>query len=324
MDHSHSTHCCAECGIAGGASLKVCKSCMSVKYCNAACQRNHWATHKKICKQRAAELHDEALFKDPPAKEDCPICFLPMPEKLVCCKSLPPATIMSVPIFDFAQANEELASKATKEYYSCCGKSICGGCIHSFVKSGNIGKCPFCNSERMGKTNEEHIEELMKRVEANDAGAIFMLGNHYYHGIVGLQQDQERAIDLWKQAAELGSSKAHYELGCSYDEGGDLKKAKFHYEAAAMAGHDAARYNIGCMEYKLGNKERAVKHWTIAASAGNDQAINNLIFAFNQGLINRDTIDSTLTAYNKSCTEMRSDARDGAIRLYAARISARW
>ena len=40
-----------------GASLKVCKSCMFVRYCNADCQRNHWPTHKKECKIQAAKLH---------------------------------------------------------------------------------------------------------------------------------------------------------------------------------------------------------------------------------------------------------------------------
>ena len=86
-------NCCADCGIEGGASLKTCKSCMQVKYCNAECQKSHWATHKKQCKLRAAELRDEALFKDPPSKEDCPICFLPMSKELLSCVSLPPATI---------------------------------------------------------------------------------------------------------------------------------------------------------------------------------------------------------------------------------------
>ena len=38
-------------GKEGGISLKVCKSCMQAKYCNAECQRNHLATHKKVCKQ---------------------------------------------------------------------------------------------------------------------------------------------------------------------------------------------------------------------------------------------------------------------------------
>ena len=47
-----------------------------------------------------AMKQDEALFKDPPPKEECPICFLPMPNKLICCVSLPPATITSVPIND--------------------------------------------------------------------------------------------------------------------------------------------------------------------------------------------------------------------------------
>jgi hypothetical protein len=93
-------------------NLKACKLCMSVKYCNAACQQKHWATHKAACKLQAAKLHDKALFKDPPLKEDCPICFLPMPKKLICCVSLPPATILSVLIYDYKIANEGYASNS--------------------------------------------------------------------------------------------------------------------------------------------------------------------------------------------------------------------
>jgi hypothetical protein len=67
---------------------------MLVKYRDATGQRKHWATHKIECKRRAAELHDEALFNDPPAKEDCQICFLPMPGEIDMCreaaKSTPP------------------------------------------------------------------------------------------------------------------------------------------------------------------------------------------------------------------------------------------
>ena len=109
------THCCADGTVAGeGVSLKACMSCKVARYCSTTCQRNHWSKRKKACKQRAAELYDEALFKDPPAKEDCPICFLPMPLKLICCVSLPPATILSVPIDDYATANEEMAKWETK------------------------------------------------------------------------------------------------------------------------------------------------------------------------------------------------------------------
>jgi hypothetical protein len=37
--------------------------------------------HKIVCKRSAAELRDEALLKDPLAKDKCPIRFLPMPVK---------------------------------------------------------------------------------------------------------------------------------------------------------------------------------------------------------------------------------------------------
>ena len=318
MDLHHlgdaTTHCCAECGKEGGASLKTCKSCMLVRYCNADCQRNHWPKHKKECKERAAELRDEALFKDPPAKEDCPICFLPMPVNWIACMTLPPATITSVPIKDLAIANDGVANVASETYYSCCGKSICGGCIYSFVNSGNIENCPFCNATTGGKTNNEIVGEIMKRVEVNDAGAIYSLGNHYYHGHLGLQQDWARAMELYARAADLGSSKAHFTLGNMYREGGGSKKSKFHYEAAAMAGHEGARLNLGCMEAQSGNMGQAVKHWTIAASAGEYNAMHALLGAFEKGYVKREAIISTLTAYNASCAEMRSEARD-SIRL---------
>jgi hypothetical protein len=92
------------------------------------------------------------------------------------------------------------------------------------------------------------------------------------------------------------NSQAHFLLG--YDEGGELKKAKFHYEATAMAGHEVAMYEVGILEYKSGKYEQAVKHWIIAASAGSHYAMKKLIF--NIGYVGRELIDSTLTAYNNS------------------------
>jgi TPR repeat protein len=170
----------------------------------------------------------------------------------------------------------------------------------------------------LGKTNEDNIQEMMKRVEVNDAGAMTALANDYYsRGQLGLQlqQDREKAKELYARAAELGSSQAHFQLGNYYDEGGDLKKKKFHYEAAAMAGHEVARNNLGTMEAQSGNMERAVKHWMISASAGYYKAMHNLLIAFNQGLVSRDAMDSTLTAYNNACAVMRSEARDAYIML---------
>ena len=96
---------------------------------------------------------------------------------------------------------------------------------------------------------------------------------------------------------------------------GDLKKAKFHLEAAAMAGHEVARNTLGGMEYNSGNFERAIKHWTIAASAGHYIAMNNLRALFEDGVVSRESINAILAAYNKSCAEMRSESRDAFIRF---------
>ena len=161
---------------------------------------------------------------------------------------------------------------------------------------------------------------MMKRVAANDAASIFMLAQHYYNGLGGLQQDQAKAMELYARAANLGCSKAQNQLGRIYYEGGYLKKAKFHDEAAAMAGHEMARYDLGAIEYNAGTRDRAVKHFMIAASAGCYRAMHVLRTCFEKGVVSRESIDSTLIAYNNSCVEMRSEARDACIRAITKRI----
>jgi TPR repeat protein len=150
----------------------------------------------------------------------------------------------------------------------------------------------------------------------NDAASIYVLGNFYHYGVNGLQQDHVKAIEQYARAADLGYSQAHYSLGDIYRQGGDMKKAKFHFEAAAMGGHEVARMALGLMECHCGNMERAVKHWTIAVSAGCYLSMHHLRTSFEEGAISRDAINLTLKAYNNACAEMRSDARDAYIRNY--------
>jgi TPR repeat protein len=211
-------------------------------------------------------------------------------------------------------ANEELKKEDMELYYPCCGKIICKGCDYPFCQSGNDRKCPFCNSDRADKTRDEDVEEMMKRVEANDPTSTHLLANSYHNGLNGFQQDHARSIELFTKSAELGFSEAHYQLANIYRRGGDMKKAKLHYEAAAMAGHEESRCCLGIMEFESGNWERAAKHWTIAASAGHYTSMQTLITFIKKGLVSRESIDSTLAAYNNSCAEVRSEARDAYIR----------
>ena len=160
-----------------------------------------------------------------------------------------------------------------------------GACIPS-VSLEILGYVRFA-MQGLGK----RVEEFIKRVEVNDARAMYVLGSYYSQGSGGLQQDWTKANKLFVRAADQGYSKAHFSLGTYYDIKGESKKAKFHFEAAAMAGNEGARCNIGAIEAESGQRERAVKHWIIAASAGEYNAMHNLLGDFEQGLVSRDTFD---------------------------------
>jgi hypothetical protein len=82
-----------------------------------------------------------------------------------------------------------------------------------------------------------------------------------------------------------------------------------------MAGCEVARFNLGGLELDYGNLEQAVKHWTIGASAGCFSAMQHLKTCFENGHVSRESMDSTLAAYNSSCAELRSEARDAYIRI---------
>ena len=49
--------------------------------------------------------------------------------------------------------------------------------------SGNEDRCPFCNADRMGKTDEDKVEEMIKRAEVNDAASVYVLANCYHQGL---------------------------------------------------------------------------------------------------------------------------------------------
>ena len=193
---------CAACG-KGGDNLKVCTSCEQVSYCNAKCRKAHRSKHKKECRQLSAEKHneesaisssidvyaiiekfsrreisDEELFKDPPPKEDCEICFIPMP------------------------------SWTKAVYQSCCGKTLCSGCMKTAeneMKKGTMKSCcPFCRVT-LPKASNDGVKRIKKRMKLNDAHAFHMLGETYAYGNLGLPQDSTKAFELLLRAADLGS-----------------------------------------------------------------------------------------------------------------------
>jgi len=281
---------CANCG-KEGTNLNICNRCEQVKYCNAACKKKHRSKHKKKCDRRVAELHDEQLFKQPSPAEDCPICFIRMP-----------------------------SLSNGRRYYSCCGKTICNGCVCAPVydNNGNIvteKSCPFCRLTG-SISNEEAIKRINRRVMAGDANAISNLGFYYSNGDSGLTQDWEKALELWHRAAELGHARSYYNIGSAYYNGIgveiDKKKAKHYWELAAMGGDATARHGLGIIERREGNMERALKHWIIAVRCGKKDSLDNIQSLHSDGLATKEEYAQALRSYQTYLGEIKSDQRDSA------------
>ena len=276
---------CAACG-KDGDDLKTCNACKLVMYCDASCQRGHWSNHKKECKKRAAELHDENLFKKPPPQDECPICFQQLP-----------------------------ISVTGQQWKACCGKMLCMGCINAAFLADNRRLCPFCRTP-YHTSDGELMERIKKRADCDDAIAIHSLGCHYSKGEMGLPQDHNKAIELWLQAGELGCVEAYYNVGHRYYTGrgveSDVKKAVHFWELGAMGGVVKARHILGILERDAGNMQRAMKHFMMSAAAGYDNSVNEIRVCFMNGDATKDDFEKALRAHKEAADEMKSDQREAA------------
>ena len=278
---------CANCGKEGGGdNMNTCNKCDLVKYCNAACKKKHRHKHKKKCEKRAAELYDEKLFQEHPPREDCPICFLPLP-------------------FVGGQIT----------FHSCCGKDICSGCIYAMAESEVAKLCAFCRTPG-ANSDEEEVRRNNLLMEKGNADAFNQLAGYYFEGCYGLPRDMAKANELWLKAGELGCASAYFNLGNAYDNGRgvevDEEKAKHYYKLAAMNGSVNARHNLGCVEEDAGNPQRACKHFVLAARAGYKQSLDAVKEGYKDGDVTKDEYANTLRAYQKSQYEMKSEMRDKA------------
>ena len=222
---------------------------------------------------------DKDLFKQPPPREECPICFLPPP------------------------LNNILLS-----YKSCCGKILCMGCVYHDNIEMDRHICPFCRTPPSA-SDLEYVERLKKRVDAADADAIFQLGSCYKLGMRGLPQDYGKANKFWLGAGELGHALAHNNLANAYEnkEGveRDTKKAEYYYELAAMGGDVEARRNLGVKECNAGSMNRAMKHWMISAGAGDDESLNVIRECFLNGHATKDDFERALRAHKEATVRRR-------------------
>ena len=146
------------------------------------------------------------------------------------------------------------------------------------------------------------------------------LGDKYFHGELGLAKDVPRAVELWTEAAELGSIDAHFDLGIRYYQGGgveeDKPRAIHHWQQAAMKGHVMSRYGLGGVEvYENANHELAVQHWMISAKMGFELSLNRIKDMFKDRHATKAQYAESLLGYRDAVEEMKSPQREEAKRL---------
>jgi len=276
---------CANCGKGeeNSNNLKTCTACRLVKYCSRECQIAHRPQHKKACKKRAAELYDEALFKEV-EPEECPICFISLP------------------------LHSHLVS-----FRTCCGKKICNGCSYEIFMSVGEDICAFCRTPP-ASTAEIKLKRLKNLMDKGNDYAYNVVAFSFAEGINSLPQDWNKANEFYLKAGDC--AEAYYNLGVNFEDGRgvevDLKKAQHYYELATIKGYVDARQNLGVLENEAGNPYRAVKHWILAARAGHKECLDAVKQGYMAGFVTKDEYANTLRAYHERQKEMKSDARDKA------------
>ncbi|EJK45510.1 hypothetical protein THAOC_35874 [Thalassiosira oceanica] len=200
----------------------------------------------------------------------------------------------------------------------CCMKSVCEGCILAAKQRGIYDRCPFCRTPLPSDGTSE-LAMIQKRVDKRDALAIHQLGQKYCYGNLGSSKDVPRAIELWSEAAGLGSVDAHYQLGVTYYDGDGVQEDKpmgiLHWQQAAMKGHAMGRHNLGVVEFNNGNYELAVQHWMISAKMGYERSLNDIKEMFMEGQATKAQYAEALRGFGDAVEEMKSHHREEAKRL---------
>ena len=242
--------------------------------------------------QAARNLQERLMAsgQERPEEDRCPICF----------------DLIELPMWEHAKMNV------------CCLKMVCKGCVLAAHQRGLLDRCPFCRTT-LPADDASTLAMIQKRVKKGDAEAMLYLGCKHYHGELGLAKDVPRAVELWKEAAELGSLNAHDNLGNIYYHGGGVEEDKprdiRHWQQAAMKGDVQCRHNLSVAEHENGNYDIAVQHWMISAKMGFEKSLNHIKEMFMDGFATKAQYAEALMEYRDAVEEIKSPQREEAKRL---------
>ena len=238
-----------------------------------------------------------------PTREECPICMLPLPLK-------PGESINR----------------------TCCGKTICQGCMTSQIKvdvlegrqsgSGAVMNCPFCRE----KICEDDIaqEQILKLAKAGNHAALFTTATCYFDGIEGYKQDESEAVKWCQRAVEAGSAKAAMMLAECYQDGDGVEKDDamrlFYLKKACEIGTEPnAFWELGAYFMDTEEVEEGMLNFRKAAICGmsDDYLFEALRFGFMNGCITKEEYAFTLRENQAAANEFKSEGREFAKMMMA-------
>ena len=129
------------------------------------------------------------------------------------------------------------------------------------------------------------VQDLQELAAEDNSEALYHLGMIYLLGD-GVETDQEKAVNYFRQSASLGDPLAAYKLGCFYDGQYqlleiDLSKALEFKLIAAEAGYALAQQDVASLFYRLGDTRQALNWIERAADQGTSGALRTYALLHN-------------------------------------------
>ena len=317
---------------------KLCTSCEpKIEYCKDSNDSNSKQIDSKQIDDNISNVSDKKMLQDPPTKDlnKMPTTlekrlddllstaqeetahidlFAPITDRKEC-----PICMIPVPVND---------SEIT--FMSCCGKSICNGCIYKHMMNNRMNKipaheqkCAFCCQPTNRRTAKDGNKSLKKLMKNNVPEAFIQRGKQYKTGIDMFQSDT-KSMEMYIRAAELGHTKAFDVIASYYEEGiavgEDVSKAQEFWVVAAKKGSIAARmWLLGC-----GTDEEMIKHLELAANTGHQESMDAVMKLYRHNIVSKDYLTQVLRTFQASSNELKSKDRDDARAYVAANGHEGW